>query len=436
MQILILQGVKKMRQKLIALCTVFLLLLVVNPAWAEVNLSINGNSYRPATAPQLENGTTMVPLYVLGRVLGAETSVADKVITIKKGSQTLNLLLNDTKAALNGESSIVPQAPILVNDDVMVPLRFACEAFGATVGWDQISQTATVQFSEQRQGMSVEDLLLKSSEAMLQYNTYKTKMNIGMDMEMLNPANQEESVELAMNMDMDMAMQQEPLLMYGKVTMDSPAIPEDPISATTEMLINEDGMFMTMPGQEGWISMSIPGMDMAELIKQSNNNDPLASLQMMQESGAIMSFGDDQQKDGQSYWVINVTLGAENFNKLFEGIMGQMPAVPMEDGQDLEQALTEMIQAMFKNMEADIFYRVWVEQASLLPIFMDLDARIDLDMPATTVGDEVTEPITMHMIETASYEIYDLGEPIAVPDVSEAQDLNEYLKQQMADTRL
>jgi hypothetical protein len=57
-------------------------------------------------------------------------------------------------------------------------------------------------------------------------------------------------------------------------------------------------------------------------------------------------------------------------------------------------------------------------------------------MPATTVGDEVTEPITMHMIETASYEIYDLGEPIAVPDVSEAQDLNEYLKQQMADTRL
>lgn len=426
-----------MRQKLIALCTIFLLLLVVNPAWADINLNINGNSYAPATAPQLDNGTTMVPLYVLGRVLGAETNVADKVITIKKGSQTLNLLLNDTKADLNGESSIVPQAPTLVNDDVMVPLRFICETFGATVGWDQISQTATVQFAEQRQGMSVEDLMLKSSEAILEYNTYKTKMNIGMDMEMLNPANQEESLALTMNMDMDMAMQQEPLLMYGKITMDSPAIPEDPDSATTEILINEDGMFMTMPGEEGWFTMSIPGMDMAELIKQSNNNDPVASLQMMQECGAIMSFGDDQQKDGQSYWVINVTLGADNFNKLFESVMGQMPAVPgLEDGQDLEQALTDMMQAMFQNMKADIVCQVWVEQASLLPIFMDLDARIDLDMPATTVGEEVTEPITMHMVETASYEIYDLGEPIAVPDVSEAQDLNEYLNQQMADMQL
>ncbi|MGE5543408.1 MAG: DUF6612 family protein [Bacillota bacterium] len=428
-----------MRYKLIAVCTVFLLLLLANPAWAGVNLNINGNSYTPIVSPQLENSTTMVPLYVVGRVLGAEISIADQAITIRKGSRVLNFILNDNKADLNGEQLIMPQAPTLVNGEVLVPLRFICEALGATVSWDQSSRTARVSYSEQRQGMSVEDLLLKSSEAVLQYNTYKTKMKINLKMEMANTAKPGETIDAVINMGMDLAMQQKPLSVYGKTTIDSPTVPEGhnaAISATTEMFINEEGMFMTLPGQEGWFKMDIPGMDMKALI-ENFNNDPVASLRMMQDSGAIMSFGDDRQKDGQSYWVINVTLGADSFSKIFESVMGQMPGITdMGSGQNLEQELNKMMQALFKNMQSDVVYRVWVDQTSLLPKFMDLDARINLVVPATTIGNGVTGPVAMRITEKAYYEIYDLGQPFIAPDVSKAMNLNEYMEQQIPATQL
>jgi hypothetical protein len=428
-----------MRQKLVAIVTVFFLLLCANPVWADVNLNINGNHFAPRTAPQLENGTTMVPLYLIGRVLGADIDIADNLVTIKKGPATLQFTLGDTKASLNGIKMIMPQAPTMVNDEVMVPLRFICEAFGATITWEQSSKTAGVQYSEKRQGMSIEEIMVKSSEAMIKNQTYKADVNISMDMEITNVAKQE-TVHAITNMDMYMAMHQQPLIAYIKTTIDSPAVPEAhdlALSATTEVFMNEEGMFMTLPEEEGWFKMSIPGMDMKTLIEQSNTNDPIASMKMMQESGAIMSFGDDQERDGRSYWVINVTMGAESFNKLFESVMNQMPTMPeMEDGQDFNQDMTQMMQTLFKNMKADIVYRVWVDQANLVPTFMDLEANIDLKMPATTFGDEVSDPIEMHLIETAYYEIYDIGEPFDIPDVSQARDLNEYMAQQMTDAQI
>jgi hypothetical protein len=287
--------------------------------------------------------------------------------------------------------------------------------------------------------MSIEEIMVKSSEAMIKNQTYKADVNISMDMEITNVAKQE-TVHAITNMDMYMAMHQQPLIAYIKTTIDSPAVPEAhdlALSATTEVFMNEEGMFMTLPEEEGWFKMSIPGMDMKTLIEQSNTNDPIASMKMMQESGAIMSFGDDQERDGRSYWVINVTMGAESFNKLFESVMNQMPTMPeMEDGQDFNQDMTQMMQTLFKNMKADIVYRVWVDQANLVPTFMDLEANIDLKMPATTFGDEVSDPIEMHLIETAYYEIYDIGEPFDIPDVSQARDLNEYIAQQMTDAQI
>ncbi len=425
-----------MRQKLVAIITAFFLLLCANPVWAGVNLNVNGKSYVPLTAPQLTKGTTMVPLSFVGRVLGAEINLTDKIVTVKKGPNTLRLTLNDTKADLNGKQLVMPQAPTMVAGEVMVPLRFISEAFGATVTWEQNSQTAAVKYSEQRQGMSIEELMVKSSEALLKNKTYKTDVKISMDMEMTNTAKQE-TVNSTTDMDMYMAVHQKPLFMYIRTTVDSPAVPEArnlAISATTEAFINEEGMYITIPGEEGWFKMNIPGMDMKALIEQSNSSDPLASLQMMQESGAIMSFGDDQMRDGKSYWVINVIMGAESFNRLFQSVMSQMPTPSATN--NISQDMNQMMQTLFQNMKADIFYRVWVNQADLLPTFMDLEADVDLKIPATKVGNEVSDPVDMCIIEKASYKIYDFGQPFDIPDVSQARDFNEYLQQQMTATQL
>lgn len=428
-----------MRQKLVALCTVFFLLLFANPVWAGVNLNINEKSYVPTISLQLENGITMIPLYVVGRVLGAEIETAENIITVRKNFNTLVLSVGNTQATFNDQLLTMPKAPELVNGEVMVPLRFICETFGVTVNWQQQSQTVALDYSEQRQCMTVDELLLKSSEAMLKHNTYKTRVDLSMDMEVTNPTKPAETTKIDTTMQMDLAIQQEPLLVYGKTNINIPATPDTngPASAMTEMLINEDGMFMTMPEQEGWLKINIPGMDMKELMKQSNSNDPVASLQMMQESGAIMSFGDDQEKDGQSYWVINVTLGADSFSKLFKSVMDQIPALPKADsGQAPADGLNEMMQALSKNMQVDMAYRVWVDQVTLVPTFMDLDATINMILPPTPTEDGMTGSIAMSVKETASYEIYDLGKPFTLPDVSQAVDMNEFMEKQMAAAQL
>jgi len=420
-----------MRHKLIVLVTVFMFLMFASPAWADVNLNVNGNSYVPLVAPQISNGTTMVPLSVTGRILGADIERADSAITVTKGSHTLKLKLNQTDAVIDGKKLTMPQAPTLVDGEVMVPLRFICETFGATVTWDQNSRTARILYFEKRQGMTPEEILAKSAEAMLKYNTYKTKVAVSMEMNAATPAMPEETVNVALKMGVDMAIQNEPVLIYGQTTIDvSQGAESVAPAAPVEVLLNEEGMFMTMPGEEGWFKMNVPGVDTKELIEQSRENDPLAVLQMLQDSGAIMSFGNDREKDGRSYWVVNVILGTDNYHDLAGRVLGQAPSIPgMEADQDFILDYNSMMDTLFKNMTVDYLYRIWVDQTSMVPAYMDLDALIVLYIPAEVTEEGPPEPVAMSITERASYEIYDLGKPFSVPDVSRAKDLSEYMEQ-------
>lgn len=56
----------------------------------------------------------------------------------------LRMTLGSTAYTLNGARKTLPVAPDVVEDRVMVPLRFVEEAFGADVSWDDATKTATV----------------------------------------------------------------------------------------------------------------------------------------------------------------------------------------------------------------------------------------------------------------------------------------------------
>lgn len=80
-----------MRKSLVMLATFFLLFLLATPALADVNLNINGKSYQPTIQPRIEEGSTLVPVYLAGRVLGAEITVSDQNVNITNNGQTLTL---------------------------------------------------------------------------------------------------------------------------------------------------------------------------------------------------------------------------------------------------------------------------------------------------------------------------------------------------------
>jgi len=60
-----------------------------------------------------------------------------------------------------------------VNGRTLVPVRFVTENLGADVSWDQSTYTVVIAFSEERDGMTPEELMLKSNEELMKYNTYK-----------------------------------------------------------------------------------------------------------------------------------------------------------------------------------------------------------------------------------------------------------------------
>ena len=89
-----------MRKCLVGLVTLMLLLVFSVPALAaDLTLNVNGQVYKPLTQPQLQEGTTMVPLYVIERIGGADISQSEEEITIQKGGNTMLLTLNSTQAS-------------------------------------------------------------------------------------------------------------------------------------------------------------------------------------------------------------------------------------------------------------------------------------------------------------------------------------------------
>jgi len=413
-----------LRKSLTIVLSLSLLLLFATPALAGVNLNINGKPYQPLVQPRIEEGTTMVPVYVAGRVLGADVIAAEQSVEVVKNGKKLTLTLNMKEASFNGKTINLPVAPVRENGQVIVPLRAVMDVFGAEIDWQGESRTVLINYQEERQGMSVEDMLVKSSEALAAYNTYKTKVDMNQDIQVTNPEKAGQLEKMSMKMNMDMAVQNKPVLVYGKTSVDMAVPGEAGMPVTnTEILLNDEGMYMTMPDQ-GWVKMNIPGVDIKALMEQAGSQDPVSSLKQLQDAGAIMSFGNDQQKNGQDYWILNVTMGPDSLNRIMQNVLKNVP-LPQDAANELDQVITQV----FKNMKVDMVYSVWVNQNNFLTDYMQLESDVNLNMqvPAEPNQSEKLVNMDMNMKQKAFYEIYDLGASFTVPDVSKAVDINEVL---------
>lgn len=65
-----------------------------------------------------------------------EKSSDEKTITMKYSDSTIVLNIGNKEAVVDGVKSTMPQAPVSVNGNTMVPLRFVVESFGGEVSVD------------------------------------------------------------------------------------------------------------------------------------------------------------------------------------------------------------------------------------------------------------------------------------------------------------
>lgn len=423
-----------MRKKIVSvLLSVALVLVMVVPSLAAVNLDFNGRDYQPIYETYLEDGITTVSLDVIAQTLGCDVIVDGDNIKIVENEQVAELTLGSTLANVNGTEKTMPVAPEAINDQIYVPLRFVLESFGAAIDWEESSKTVVITYNETRDGMTPEELMAQSTAAMNAAGTYKMMVDAQsiIDATATETGKDPESMKMNMDSDIEAWIQMDPMVMY-MIQKASVKMPEAPIEPTelpapqeivTEMLMNQDGIFMTMP-EIGWVKMDLGGLDYQELLKQSMTQDPASVMQQMEDMGMSLAFANDREKDGQKYWVIDCAVAGDILKSdYFKQISQQMEAIGQQEVD---------LQKMLEGMDLDFDYSIWINKETLFNDYMDLSMTMQFKMDMPVVEGSPGGSMDMAMDMDAHYTLLDYGQEFSVPEVKDARDFNEVMAEQMA----
>lgn len=126
--------------------------LAADPAsTAPIGVQIGDKSVTfPDTVPEVQSGRTFLPVRAIFEALGAHVTYNgdSKTATAVKGDTTVQLGVNGkTIAVTNAGGTQTLQmdvASYINNNRMMVPARFAAQAFGCSVGWDPANRTVII----------------------------------------------------------------------------------------------------------------------------------------------------------------------------------------------------------------------------------------------------------------------------------------------------
>lgn len=398
------------------LSTLFLTLLLTMalciPAMASDTLIVNDRSYQSPGPTYVSQCTTMMPLEAIPSILGASASVEHDFIVINKNGHILTMQLGSPTASLDGQYFSIPLAPVLQQDQVYIPLRSTLEALGAEVLWSP-NAPLLIRYEEQRAGKSADEIMTDSSLKMMEVNTYRMDGTMLMDINIGIRSDDADMVQ-SMHVDTDMTgySSTHPLQVYAiqnmRMEISDEAIPPLP-AISTEYFINENGVYVKLPGQEWALIPSEEDLDMENLIKQSLIQDPLELMKQMQDMNILNVFANDQERNGQKYWVVNSSASDTMFQSETFKEMLKMP--------DIEEADLDQL---FEDMQMNMTYSSWINQQTLYTDYMEMEGNFSFQM---NVPEENTD-LDMDCTMKASFQMSDYGEPIPVPDVSNAQELD------------
>lgn len=138
------------------IATMLIVVTQVNAAENKViTLSINNPTITvDDTDIQIENGAS--PIVVSNRTLLPVRTIIENMggsVVWDNGSKTailhyqnneIKITINNTTAYVNGEEKTLDVIPIVMNEQIMLPIRFIAENFGFSVDWEKQTQTVTI----------------------------------------------------------------------------------------------------------------------------------------------------------------------------------------------------------------------------------------------------------------------------------------------------
>ncbi|MBQ8837597.1 MAG: copper amine oxidase N-terminal domain-containing protein [Clostridia bacterium] len=107
---------------------------------------INGEAKTLDAAPIIRDSRTMLPVRFVAEAFGAEIGWdgATSTATVKTADVTIEITIGSTTAKVNGETVTLDAPAFIENSRTYMPVRFVAENLGATVAWDGATSTATL----------------------------------------------------------------------------------------------------------------------------------------------------------------------------------------------------------------------------------------------------------------------------------------------------
>ncbi len=137
---------KKKCSWLLGLLLTFVLMLGA-PAFAAPSVVLDGRQLTFDVQAVVENNRTLVPLRAIFEAMGATVTWNQdtQTATAFKDSTTVVIKLGSTTPTINGQIQQLDVPAKAINGRTLAPLRFVGEAFGGSVSWNQESQLITIQ---------------------------------------------------------------------------------------------------------------------------------------------------------------------------------------------------------------------------------------------------------------------------------------------------
>jgi len=116
----------------------------------NIGIKINGEYVKVDPTAHSVNSNTFIPLRGVFEAMGATVNwnQAAKQVTITKDETVVKLTVGNKIAIINGREKRMGTASFSKDGSTFVPLRFASEALGAKVTWDQVNWTAVITLTK------------------------------------------------------------------------------------------------------------------------------------------------------------------------------------------------------------------------------------------------------------------------------------------------
>ncbi|MEK8127350.1 N-acetylmuramoyl-L-alanine amidase family protein [Paenibacillus filicis] len=121
-------------------------LLLIPVAFAEtssIQLFMNGKQLVPEVTPQNVKGNIIVPVRIIAEAVGSKVSWDPKQrkVSVDQGATSIQLFIDKTSATVNGKAQKLEAAPVIIDGNTMLPLRFVVEQLNTKVEWDGLTQS-------------------------------------------------------------------------------------------------------------------------------------------------------------------------------------------------------------------------------------------------------------------------------------------------------